>query len=169
MRVIFSGPECSGKSTLSGWLAKELNGHLCPEYAREYLSKKQNKYSFDEIEIIGRNQKKNWNQKNKESILIMDTDFLVLKIWSDWKFKACSKFIEQEWENQQFDFYFLCKPDIPWEYDKLRESKNERNELFQKYVLELNKKNIPYAILEGPLERRKQKIKAVLDKQMLSH
>ena len=169
MKIIFSGPECSGKSTLSTWLAKELNGSLCPEYAREYLSKNQGIYSFDEIEIIGRKQKKNWGEKNNKPTLIMDTDFLVLKIWSDWKFKNCSKFIEHEWRNQQFDLYFLCKPDIPWEHDKLRESKNERNELYQKYVLELNKKHIAYTILEGPLERRKQKIKAVLDKQMLSH
>ena len=169
MKIIFSGPECSGKSTLSTWLAKALNGYLCKEYAREYLSKKQSKYSFHEIEIIGRKQKENWVQKKNQSILIMDTDFLVLKIWSNWKFKACSKFIEEEWKNQQFDFYFLCKPDIPWEYDKLRESKNERNKLYQEYILELNKKNISYTILEGSLENRKQKIKAVLDNKMLSH
>ena len=169
MKIIFSGPECSGKSTLSTWLAKELNGYVCTEYAREYLSKKQSKYSFHEIEVIGRKQKEKWVQKKNESILIMDTDFLVLKIWSNWKFKACSKFIEQEWENQKFDFYFLCKPDIPWEYDKLRESKNERIKLYREYVLELNKKNISYTILEGSLENRKQKIKAVLDNKLLSH
>ena len=39
MKIIFSGPECSGKSTLSTWLAKELNGYVCTEYAEIFIQK----------------------------------------------------------------------------------------------------------------------------------
>jgi len=169
MKIIFSGPECSGKSTLSNWTANKLNGHLCLEYAREHLSVKNKSYSLKDIEIIGRKQKKKWQENTHKSTLVMDTDFLVLKIWSKWKFNTCCEFIEQEWLNQQFDFYFLCKPDIPWEFDKLRESKDERNKLFKLYVSELNKKNINYIVLEGTVEKRQEKILDVINHKVLSH
>ena len=39
IRIAVTGPESSGKSTLSSSLASLVNGVLIPEYAREYLTK----------------------------------------------------------------------------------------------------------------------------------
>jgi len=70
-------------------------------------------------------------------LLIADTELTVIKIWSEYKYNSCSEFILNSYENQAFDHYFLCKPDIPWEPDPLRENENERDELFQLYLAEL--------------------------------
>ena len=86
-----------------------------------------------EIDYIGKKQIQIWDEKQNASLLIADTEFLVLKIWSEEKFKSCSYFIDNNFNKQKFDLYFLCKPDIPWIYDPLRESENQREELFKKY------------------------------------
>jgi nicotinamide riboside kinase len=44
-------------------------------------------------------------------------------------------------KKQKFNHYFLCKPDIPWEEDPLRENSENRDELFEIYLQELKKQN----------------------------
>lgn len=160
IRIAFTGPECSGKTTLSKWLSNEINGEYCQEYAREYLSNK--KYQLSDIDYIGKKQIQIWDEKQNASLLIADTEFLVLKIWSEEKFKSCSYFIDNNFNMQKFDLYFLCKPDIPWIYDPLRESENQREELFKKYLSTLKLKNHNFITLSGNLEQRKKMIKKTL-------
>ncbi len=160
IRIAFTGPECSGKTTLSKWLSNEINGEYCEEYAREYLSNK--KYQLSDIDHIGKKQIQLWDEKQNASLLIADTEFLVLKIWSEEKFKSCSYFIDNNFNKQKFDLYFLCKPDIPWAYDPLRESKNQRDELFKKYLSTLKEKDYNFITLSGNLEQRKKMIKKTL-------
>lgn len=161
IRIAFTGPECSGKTTLSKWLSKEINGAYCSEYAREYLS--NIKYKLSDLDHIGKNQLEIWRLKSKAPVLIADTEFLVLKIWSEAKFKSCSYFINDELNKQKFDIYFLCKPDIPWVYDPLRESENQRDQLFEKYQAILKKKKSNFIMLSGCIEERKIEIKKALD------
>ena len=41
LKIAFTGPESSGKSTLSSWLSAEIKLPLIEEYAREYLTEKK--------------------------------------------------------------------------------------------------------------------------------
>ena len=86
----------------------------------------------------------------------------LVKIWSEEKFKSCSYFVDNNFNKQKFDLYFLCKPDIPWIYDPLRESENQRDELFKKYLSTLKLKNHNFITLSGNLEQRKKMIKKTL-------
>ena len=56
----------------------------------------------------------------------------------------------QQIQKQKFEerFYLLCKPDIKWEKDPLREHPKNRMELFQLYKKELENLNHKYYILE---------------------
>jgi nicotinamide riboside kinase len=66
-------------------------------------------------------------------------------------------------QNQQFDHYFLCKPDIPWEPDELRESEHERDQLFAIYEQMIIELGWNYTIVCGDLNTRKTKIRNVLN------
>jgi nicotinamide riboside kinase len=79
---------------------------------------------------------------------------LVLKVWSEVRFGKTNSFIEESLKSQNFDHYFLCYPDIPWEPDPLREHSEERMELFERYKNELDKMNLPYSILKGDIDAR---------------
>jgi nicotinamide riboside kinase len=63
---------------------------------------------------------------------------------------------------KDFDFYFLCKPDIPWIYDPLRESPNEREELYKIYYDTLTNYKLNFYVLEGNLLNRQRLVKQVL-------
>jgi nicotinamide riboside kinase len=55
-KIAVIGPESTGKSTLSEQLAVHYKTQWVPEYAREYLLQHGNKYTFDDLLIIAKNQ-----------------------------------------------------------------------------------------------------------------
>ena len=77
-KIIVTGPECSGKTTLSKSLSKNFNSKLINEFARNYLTNKNNKYNVESLLEIAKNQYKLENQKSKT--IICDTDLLTIKI-----------------------------------------------------------------------------------------
>ena len=50
--------------------------------------------------------------------------------------------------------YLLCKPDLPWEPDSLRENPDDRDQLYQRHLQEIKRLGRPFEIVEGRGERR---------------
>lgn len=164
-RFAITGPESSGKTTLSLALATVFNGTAVSEFAREYLLKRNGNYSIEDLDIIAENQLALWKMKDTSPLLFCDTDMLVMKVWSEFKYATCSDFIQKALQKQQFDHYFLCRPDIAWEEDPLREHPEQRDELFEIYLSELIQRNLPFTIVEGDLENRLKICSDVLNNQ----
>ncbi len=155
-KVVFTGPECSGKSTLSTAIANKFNLPLIKEYAREYLNSLNREYDYSDLVKIAEKQliaeNKYLNQKNTTDLIICDTNLQVIKIWSQVKYGKCDSFIL---ENQdQNAYYILCYPDFEWEYDPLRENKNNRMDLFKEYHQELIEQKQKFIISRGPYSER---------------
>lgn len=159
IKIAFTGPESSGKTTLAKRVAELFNGICIEEYAREYLINKLG-YEQKDLDIIAKNQYENWNVEG--DLIIADTELTVIKIWSEYRYNYCSEYILEKYNNQDFDHYFLCKPDIPWEEDPLRENPNNREELFELYLNELKLSNRRFTILEGSIENRLKICKQVI-------
>ena len=162
LKIAFTGPESSGKTTLAKWLSEELSTVCCDEFARKYLEKKERYYQKDLTEIA-KGQLKEWDKNTGSSPLIADTEMLVLQIWSLWKYNSCDSFIASAVHNQQFNHYFLCKPDIPWEPDELRESEHERGQLFDFYEQKIIELGWNYTVVCGALNNRKAIIRNALN------
>jgi len=154
IRIAITGPESTGKTTLSEALSKTLNGLLVTEFARTYLMDLGRDYNENDLLIIARNQFKSNSQSTHLPYLIADTEMTVLKIWSEVKYGACAAELKELLDQQQFDHYFLCSPDIPWEEDSLREHPEMREELFHLYHSELESRQLPYTIITGDRETR---------------
>ena len=58
----------------------------------------------------------------------------------------------------------LCRPDIAWKPDPLRENRNNRMELFEMYLKELDDLRHRYYIIDGEnkLEKSIKKISPIL-------
>ncbi len=65
------------------------------------------------------------------------------------KYGFCDPWIDAQLRIRPYDLYLLCNIDMPWEDDPLREHPNEREVLFEKYVLALEAMNAKYAIISG--------------------
>ena len=81
------------------------------------------------------------------------------------KRKILEQIILDEINKQQFDLYLLCKPDIPWVKDELREYPDEkpRQELFQIYKDILINQQTPWVEISGSFDERNQKAVAAID------
>lgn len=163
IKIAFTGPESSGKTTLSQWTADQYNGQYVEEYAREFLEQKGSNYQQSDLDIMAIEQQKRWEKNLYHPILVCDTEMIVFKIWSKWKYNSTSKVIEDLLANQSFDYYFLCYPDIPWEEDPLRENPEQRWELFQLYQYELFKMGVPFSVLKGSFEEKQQMIQQIME------
>ena len=156
IRIAITGPESSGKTTLAFALGKELNGAVFPEFARTYLETLDRDYSQIDLDKICEGHLAQFNQ-SEENIQLVDTDFVVLKIWSEVKFGSVSQKISSAINSNYFNLHILCTPDIPWEYDPQREHPNQREELFDLYTKELIASNKNYVVVSGSLENRIEK------------
>ena len=160
MVIAVTGPESSGKSTLSLSLSNALSARLATEYAREYLTEHTGRYAAEDVVRIAHGQDK-LNQsiaaesKQNNRSVVFDTEMLVCKIWMEFRFGYCDPFIETRFTQQEVDLYVLCDL-LPWEPDPLRESpdENERRLLFDLYHKHLTDYRKPFVVASGSEDER---------------
>ena len=149
LKFAVTGPESSGKTALAQGLAGRFSGSFVPEFARSYLSALTRPYEEPDLLVMARGQVGLEEKAGAKSLLFIDTEMTVFKVWSDAKYGRCHPWILYRLENQEYDHIFLCKPDIPWEEDPLRESEHDRDRLFDRYMAEISKRKIPFTIISG--------------------
>ena len=180
LKVVITGPESTGKSTLASALSKHFHTELSHEYARTYLETKlalqklgyntEKGFLYDEsdfyIMFLGqqKNEKHAFQEaKDKNTFMICDTDALTYKIWYAEVFKnsdnALLNNINFGEETPQIGdiqtLYLLCSPQaIVWQPDPLRENPNDRDRLFDIYEKELITHKKTYFILRGSKNER---------------
>jgi len=166
IKIVFTGPESSGKTTISKAVSKKFNLPIVEEYARKYLTQLKRKYKYTDLVEIAKGQLKLEQKafKPNTKILICDTNIQVIKIWSQIKYNQCDSFILN---NQDFNcFYVLCSPDFQWVSDPLRENKHNRDELFEAYHTDLKKNKCKFIVIKGSHEKRMSTISDLIQKMI---
>lgn len=159
IKIAITGPEATGKTWLTKKLAEHYKTSFAPEFARSYLEKLNRAYGIRDLDKIAIGQIENERNaiKTGKDIVFFDTDLLVLKIWSQFRFGRVSELIEDLDKKINYDFHLLCYPDIEWEHDPLRESPDsaERRLLFGMYLKELRTDaSSKFTIIKGHGESR---------------
>ena len=146
LKTIITGPESSGKTTLCKALSKHFNIPFAKEYARGYINKLEREYTQNDLLSIAKGQ-----LESELSSQLLDTDLITIKIWSEYKYESCDKWILDQIEKQKTEnrFYLLCSPDIPWQADNQRENPNDREDIFKIYKQKLENLDHDYFIVEG--------------------
>jgi NadR type nicotinamide-nucleotide adenylyltransferase len=142
IRIVLTGPECTGKSTLAVQLAKHYNTLCVPEYAREYVDGLDRPYDYEDVVHIAEMQVRQLEEYSQHAnrILFLDTYLIITKVWFDLVFNRRPAWIDKELSAHPVDFYLLCDTDVPWEADTVRENGGARRE----FLLELYKKELLY-------------------------
>jgi NadR type nicotinamide-nucleotide adenylyltransferase len=156
LKIAITGPESTGKSTLSEQLASHYQTVWVPEYARTYIANLDREYTIDDIEAIARGQLQLEEQLQTiaATILVSDTDLLVLKIWSEHAFGRCPDFIVDKLLQQDYNLYLLMGVDLPWEPDPQREHPHLRQYFYDWYKRELEALQVPFAEIGGQQQDR---------------
>jgi nicotinamide riboside kinase len=157
LKVVLTGPESSGKSTLALDLVNALSqACLVPELARSYLTYLGRQYTKLDFLRMAKGQMawQAWYADQQPNVLIVDTDHTVFQIWAQEKYGTIDPLI-QEWRAKMMpDLYLLCSPEMPWEADPLRENPTNRHELYEKYHQHLVAIGARFHCLSGDRERR---------------
>jgi len=157
IRIVLTGPECTGKSTLAIQLAQHYNTVCIPEYARQYIGGLSRTYEYDDVLHIAQTQVRQLDEYSSRAnrILFLDTYLVITKVWFDLVFNRRPQWIDEELSKHSIDFYLLCDTDIPWEADTVRENGGTRRELLLGlYKKELTDFGCEFKIVRGLGEER---------------
>ncbi len=160
-KIVVIGPESTGKSTLCLQLAEHYQTLWCPEYAREYLEKNVRDYNYADLLTIAKGQIKLEEKTlsgagSRQSMVFIDTDMYVMKIWCEFAFGKCHSWILNQIATREYDLYLLCNVDLPWIKDNLREypNKQTRNNLYHFYKDIMVNQSVPWVNIRGDYEQR---------------
>jgi NadR type nicotinamide-nucleotide adenylyltransferase len=156
IRVVITGPECTGKSTLSERLAEYFDTAFVPEYAREYVQRLGRKYNYDDIVHIAETQLEQIKQDYPgKKIVFYDTWLVITKIWLKVVYGHYPEWIDRELESEYVDLWLLCDTDIPWYADGVRENGGEmRDRLYKIYLNEIRDLKGNYFVVQGTGDQR---------------
>ena len=179
-KIVVIGPESTGKSTLCEQLSVHYDTAWCREYAREYLLRNGMDYTYDDLLTIAKGQLQledeamqqvcgNTMPSEKKApgrpLLFIDTDMYVMKVWCEFVFGKCHRWILDQIVERKYDLYLLCHTDLPWVKDELREYPDleSRQKLYTIYKDIMINQPVPWVDISGSYEQRFEKARTAVD------
>jgi NadR type nicotinamide-nucleotide adenylyltransferase len=161
-KIVVTGPESTGKSTLCEQLATNYKTLWVPEYAREYLMRLGRPYTYEDLLTIAKGQLEQEDRiiaSSNAPLVFIDTDMYVMKVWCEFVFGKCHSFILEEIVKRKYDAYLLCNTDLPWIADELREYPDleSRELLYHMYKDLMINQSTPWIDISGDYNERLRK------------
>lgn len=159
-RILITGPESCGKTTLAQRLAEIWNTTWTPEYAREYieteLGNNMDQLTPKDLNIIAERhyEQEHYAWLNGHHVTFSDTCAIETEIYANEFFGYVDPFIISKIEPERYDLALLMRPDIPWEADPQRNLPDRRQEFYGKFKEKLEQYGIPYVEVGGLWEER---------------
>ena len=156
IKIAVVGPESTGKSTMSAYLADYYQTIWVPEFARGYCEKLTEPPTWqDEINMFyGQLELEKELLPKVNKLLICDTTFITVKIWSDEMFGSSPQEVLDALPKHKYDFYLLLNIDMAWQDDPLRDFPHMREHFMQVWYKELDALNANYKLISGQGEER---------------
>ena len=158
LKIVLTGPESSGKTSLGEKLSRHFSWPLLEEYARSYLEKNGPHYGLEDLKKIAAGQIAGEKaMAARQEPFFSDTDLLTLRIWLEDKFGLHWPFLDAHLKAYPASHYLLLYPDIPWSPDPLREDPDRREFLFERHLEEIRATGRPFTIIRGTGAQREER------------
>jgi HTH-type transcriptional repressor of NAD biosynthesis genes len=166
-KICFYGPESTGKSMMAQKMAESYDTIFVPEVAREMIT--SNDFTVSDIEEIGKAQTSRVieGSRTANKFLFCDTDVITTQIYSKHYLDVVPEILFELEKQVRYDQYFLFDIDVPWVSDHLRDLGEHREYMFGLFKSALDKRKIPYTLVQGTYQEREQLINSHLQKLIL--
>jgi NadR type nicotinamide-nucleotide adenylyltransferase len=156
IRVVVTGSECTGKTTLARELAAAYGVECVPEYIRTFVKRIGGRPQFSDHGPIARGQKalEDEYRARARDLLFHDTDLLSTVAYCRAYFDRCPEWIEAAAIDRKASLYFLCDIDVPWQADGLRDRPERRQEMHALFESVLKEAGAKHVTLRGSLATR---------------
>jgi NadR type nicotinamide-nucleotide adenylyltransferase len=133
IRVVLTGSESTGKTTLAGQLARHYGAELVPEFVRAYAAQRGGIIEFSDHGPIARGQMalEDEHIALAPRLVVQDTDLLSTVVYCNHYFGRCPPWIEEAASARRPDLYLLCEIDLDWIADGVRDRGHMRDEMQQ--------------------------------------
>lgn len=150
------GAESCGKTTMARALAKELNGHFVPEWAREYLETVGEEVTDERMLAIVEGQAALQRTAHDDlfdkPFIFQDTDLFstlgYYKLWGGGTVHDVER-CEYRAKQQKSDLYIVMNDRIPFEADPLRYGGDKRESGMQYWIDLLEEFELPYYVVKA--------------------
>jgi NadR type nicotinamide-nucleotide adenylyltransferase len=170
IRIVVTGSECTGKTTLATELAKYYSTVWVPEFVRRFVEEKGAAPDYSDVETIARGQMALEDQVALQAVdlLIQDTDLLSTVVYSHHYYGDCPGWIEDELRRRAGDLYLLADIDVRWAPDgDQRDRGNRREEMQELFRSALQQQGLRFVELSGEPLHRLEVATAVIDELLL--
>lgn len=167
-KIVITGAESTGKTTLSRQLAHHYQTICISELAKSDPDKLNQGYNIQEMEAIAKKQidiEANIIENNRP--IFFDTWLIITKVWFDTTIGNHPTWIDDAIHNSNIKLFLICDIDLPWIYDPMNENGGKKRILLQKtYIEEIEKLGFPYKIINGIGDARTQKAISAIESLM---
>lgn len=130
-RIVVTGSECTGKTTLAQMLASYLRTGWVPEFARTYAETIGRELTVGDVDPIAQGQLAALQQaehswQDRADVLVCDTDLLSTVVYSRYYYGSCARWIEEAALADRGALYLLADIDLPWAADGIRDRPDDR-------------------------------------------
>ena len=159
-RIVVTGPESTGKTTLSQRLAEAASAEWVPEASRVYAERKGSELLASDVAPIAREHIRLADAAAEKAraegrqLLVMDTDLLSTVVYARHYYRMVPPWIERVERARRGDVYLLCDIDVPWIPDGIRDRPSNRDEMFARFHDALVRRKAPFVIVRGSWDER---------------
>lgn len=156
LRVVVTGSESTGKTTLSGRLAARYGTPWVPEFSRAYAESAARPLTRDDVEPIARGQLASEREAEARAarLLVLDTDVLSTLVYGEHYYGYAPEWIADALRRHPADLYLLSDVDVPWTPDPARDRGHLRTEMHALFADAVRRTGGPAVLIRGDWDER---------------
>ena len=165
IRVVLTGSESTGKTTLAGMLGEHFGAVVIPEFSRAYAESRNGVLTAGDVDPIASGQLalEDVHLIRATGLAIHDTDLLSTMVYARHYYEACAPWIEDAVRRRRPDLYLLMDIDVPWIPDPARDRGDRREEMHALFVAALESVGAEYVTIRGDWDERTLRAKEAID------